>query len=180
MIIRWRWVVPGTDSTISLANEVRWNVKRGYETEILPRYSSFFSYPGCQRLFLSFEGGKLRGEAAFSRIIYFYQRASGARVFFASPSCWTDPQESLRVAVITNRAIDNLGIVIFVRSLYLISVQLLTAQFRGVSNALGFLWFCTCFIHGRNGLIWVFVLVFNLRLDSSFLAGLAHDMIFLS
>ena len=37
VIMRWRWVVPGTDSTISLANEVRGNVKRGYEIEILPR-----------------------------------------------------------------------------------------------------------------------------------------------
>ena len=37
--------MPGTDSTISLVNEVRGNVQRGYETEILPRQSSFFSSP---------------------------------------------------------------------------------------------------------------------------------------
>lgn len=37
MIIRWSWVVPGKDSSISLANEVRANDKRGYEIDILPR-----------------------------------------------------------------------------------------------------------------------------------------------
>ena len=33
VIIRWRWVVPGKDSNISLANEVRANDKRGYEID---------------------------------------------------------------------------------------------------------------------------------------------------
>ena len=37
VIIHWRWVVPGMDSSICLANEVRVNEKRGYEIEIVPR-----------------------------------------------------------------------------------------------------------------------------------------------
>ena len=45
----------------------------------------------------------------------------------------------VQVAVITYRAIDGLGFVIFVQSLCLISVQLLIAPSRGVSNALGIL-----------------------------------------
>ena len=45
----------------------------------------------------------------------------------------------VQVAVIPYRAIDGLGMVIFVQSPCLISVQLLIAPFRGVSNALGIL-----------------------------------------